>query len=106
MQNESVDRRALLVTNDLTFRAKLGSILEGEGYAVTLCGTAPLAVVELGTPNAMARILRLVAAGTRVVAFGPHVQADRLREAREAGAVAVPNSEVERALREELSASS
>ena len=34
-----------------------------------------------------------------VRAFGPHVRADLLRAARERGAVAVPNSQVEEALR-------
>jgi hypothetical protein len=34
-----------------------------------------------------------------VLAYGPHVRADLLRAAREAGATAVPNSEVERQLR-------
>ncbi len=41
MQSESIDRRALVVTNDLQFRAKLGSLLERAGYTVSLCGTAP-----------------------------------------------------------------
>jgi hypothetical protein len=102
MPDPSTERRALVVTNDLFFRAKLGAVLEQAGWAVSWCGTAPLAVVELGSPQAMSRIERLVASGARVIAFGSHVRADLLRSAREAGAVAVPNSEVERVLRAEL----
>ena len=52
------DRKALLVTKDLFFRAKLNAALEQSGYTVSLCGSAPVAVVELGTPNASARIER------------------------------------------------
>jgi hypothetical protein len=100
------DRRALLVTKDLFFRAKLSAALEQSGYTVSLCGTAPVAVIELGTPNASARIERLIAEGARVVAFGSHLKADELRGAREAGATAVPNSEIERTIREELTPSS
>jgi len=96
------DRKALLVTKDLFFRAKLSAALEQSGYTVSLCGSAPVAVIELGTPNAVSRIERLVAAGARVVAFGSHLKADELRGAKEAGASAVPNSEIERVIREEL----
>lgn len=96
------DRKALLVTHDLFFRAKLSAVLERAGHTVSLCGTAPFAVVELGTPNSLSRIQRLVASGAQVVAFGSHVKADLLREAREAGAKAVPNSQVEQLLLEEL----
>jgi hypothetical protein len=39
-----------------------------------------------------------VAGGTPVLAYGSHVRADLLRTARDAGATAVPNSEVERRL--------
>lgn len=102
MPHESAERKALLVTNDLFFQAKLGTVLEQAGFTVSRCGTAPFAVVELGTANALQRIERLVAAGARVVAFGSHVRADVLRAARQAGAVAVPNSEVEATLRREF----
>ena len=50
------------------------------------------------------RIATLVARGTPVLAYGSHVRADLLRAAREAGARAVPNSEVEERLRELLGA--
>jgi hypothetical protein len=96
------ERKALLVTKDLFFRAKLTAALEQSGFAVSLCGSAPVAVIELGTPNAPSRIQRLAAGGSRVVAFGSHLRADELRAAREAGAKAVPNSEIERVIREEF----
>ncbi len=52
----------------------------------------------------MSRIEWLVDAGARVVAFGPHLQVGSLREARTLGAIAVPNSQVERVLQDILSA--
>jgi len=63
-----------------------------------------LAVIELGGLDAEQRIRGLVARGIPVLAFGSHVKADALRAAREAGATAVPNSEVERALAERIRA--
>jgi len=60
-----------------------------------------LAVLELGGP-AGDRIGELVRRGVPVLAFGSHVRADALRAAREAGATAVPNSQVEARLRELL----
>jgi hypothetical protein len=56
-------------------------------------------VIELGKPDALQRIGVLADAGIPVLAFGSHVAADALRAAREAGAVAVPNSQVESRLR-------
>jgi hypothetical protein len=64
-----------------------------------------LAVVELGGPDAAERIRAFVGLGVPVLAFGSHRSADVLREARDAGAEAVPNSEVERRLRALLAGS-
>src|SRR5438552_314018 len=61
-----------------------------------------LAVLDAAAPDALARIRGFVARGIPVLAYGAHVRADLLRAAREAGAVAVPNSQVETALRELL----
>jgi hypothetical protein len=91
----------LLVTRDLFFRAKLEALVELSGHAAVRSGPAPCAVVELGAVT-LEQVRELVAAGTRVVAFGAHVGAQELRDAREAGAQAVPNSQVEAAVRSML----
>ena len=57
-----------------------------------------LAVVDIEIPGAVDRIRGFVTSGTPVLAYGSHVLVDLLRGAREAGAAAVPNSEVERRL--------
>jgi hypothetical protein len=57
-----------------------------------------LAVVAIEVPGAVDRIRGFVSAGTPVLAYGSHVRADLLKSARDAGATAVPNSEVERRL--------
>ncbi len=88
---------------DLFFRAKVTDWVQGAGGRVVADGPASLAVVELTGEPALERIRALTAAGRRVLAFGPHVGAPALRAARAAGARAVPNAELERALREELS---
>jgi hypothetical protein len=61
-----------------------------------------LVVLELGVPGAAERIGELVRRGIPVLAYGSHVHADLLRAAREAGATAVPNSQVEERLRDLL----
>jgi len=69
-------KRVLVVARDLFFRSKLG----GE--------------------DVEARITAMVEQGIPVLAFGSHVKPEALRAARALGATAVPNSELEKALRE------
>ena len=95
-------KRVLLVTVDLLFRSKLAAVVAAAGAEVTRdAEPCDLAVLELGGP-AGDRIGELVRRGVPVLAFGSHVRADALRAAREAGATAVPNSQVEARLRELL----
>jgi len=97
-----VGKRVLLLTADLVFRSKLAGVVAAAGGEVTrderLCD---LAVLELGGPGGD-RIGDLVRRSVPVLAFGSHVRAEALRAAREAGATAVPNSQVEARLRELL----
>ena len=97
--------RVLVAARDLFFRAKLGAVLQAAGAeAVRDESMCDLAVIELGGPDAEPRIRALVEGGIPVLAFGSHTKADALRAAREAGATAVPNSEVERVLAERIRA--
>ena len=100
----ATDRAVLILARDLFFRAKLEAVVRAAGAAPVRNGTASLAVVELNGEASVERIRELVAQGTRVLAFGSHVHADRLRAARDAGAHAVPNSQVEESLRQWLQA--
>jgi hypothetical protein len=92
----------LILTADLFFRAKLDGIVRSAGARVVTSGPADLAVVELERPDAPARIRELVDAGIAVLSFGSHVRPRALREARALGAVAVPNAEIEQALRQSI----
>jgi len=97
-----VGKRVLLLTADLVFRSKLTAVVAAAGGEVTRdAGPCDLAVLELGG-SAGERIGELVRRGVPVLAFGSHVRPDVLRAAREAGATAVPNSEVAARLRELL----
>ena len=95
-------KRVLLLTADLVFRSKLAGVVAAAGAEVTrderLCD---LAVLELGGPGDD-RIGELVGRSVPVLAFGSHVRAEALRAAREAGATAVPNSQVAERLAELL----
>jgi hypothetical protein len=92
-------RRVLLTTKDLMFRSKLGAAVAAQGGEVVKDpAECDLAVVDIEIPGAVDRIRGFVTSGTPVLAYGSHVLVDLLRAAREAGATAVPNSEVERRL--------
>lgn len=87
-----------LATGDLLFRAKLRAVVEAVGGELADAEAADLAVVDLGAPGWEGAVGRAVSHGVPVIAYGPHVRADLLRAARERGAVAVPNSQVQEAL--------
>ncbi len=92
--------KVLLATRDLIFRAKLGAVVrEGGGELVQDGEATDLVVLDVEASGAIEHIRGLVGRGVAVLAFGPHVRAELLRAAREAGATAVPNSQVEDQLR-------
>ena len=92
-------KRVLVECRDLFFRGKLKAVLTASGAELVRDEPYDLAVVELGKTEAPQRITDLVTRGVPVLAFGSHVDAAALRAARDLGARAVPNSEVETALR-------
>jgi hypothetical protein len=96
-------KRVLLATRDLLFRSKLGAVVAAAGAEVSRDEAASdLAVVELGGPGAAERIAEFVRRRIPVLAYGSHVQPELLRAARDVGATAVPNSQVEERLRDLL----
>ena len=96
-------RHVYLLTRDLVFRGKLGGVVGAAGGEVTRDEAAcDLAVVELEARGWEACIQNAHGRGIPVLAFGSHMKADVLRQARELGAEAVPNSQVERSLTERL----
>ncbi|HYK81981.1 MAG TPA: hypothetical protein VEU55_02465 [Gemmatimonadales bacterium] len=98
-----MSKRVLLATRDLVFRAKLAAVVAAAGGDVTRDeGACEVAVVEIDSTAVAERIAALRDRRIAVLAYGAHVRADLLRVARQAGAVAVPNSEVERRLAELL----
>jgi hypothetical protein len=98
-------KRVFLATRNLMFRAKLAAVVAATGAEVTqddaACDTA---VVDAESGGAADRIRNWTARGVTVLASGSHLQADLLRAARDAGAIAVPNSQVERRLGELVAA--
>lgn len=96
-------KRVLLECRDLFFRGKLQELVRAAAAEPVRDEPFDVAVLELGKPNAERRIHELVARGVPVLAFGSHVDAAALRAAREHGARAVPNSQIESELRALLS---
>jgi hypothetical protein len=92
-------KRVLVAARDLFFRSKLQGVVQAAGAELTREEPCDLAVLELGAAGVADRIRDLVGRGVPVLAFGSHVKADELRAARGLGARAVPNSEIESALR-------
>lgn len=104
MSSPLPERSVLLLTADLFFRAKLEGIVRAAGARVVAGPPADLAVVELERGDALDRVRALCDAGATVLSFGSHVRRGRLRDARALGAVALPNSQIEEALRAALGA--
>jgi len=95
--------KVLLATRELVFRSKLGAVVRERGGELARDEeSSDLVVLDVEAPGAVERIRGLVQQGVTVLAFGPHVRAELLRAAREAGATAVPNSQVEDALRQAI----
>ena len=92
-------KRVLVECRDLFFRGKIQAILGAAGAEIVRDDPIDLAVLELGKPGVGDRIQNLVRRGVSVLAFGSHVDAGALRAAREQGAHAVPNSQIESELR-------
>ena len=92
-----------IATKDLLFRSKLTGVVTTANREVTRdAATCGLAVVDLSAPDWETTVRELRARSVPVLAFGAHVHADLLRAARQLGADAVPNSQVETRLRELL----
>lgn len=93
-------KRVLVMTRDLFFRSKLGALVKAAGGELTRDeATCDIAVIELGAIGVEDRIREFIATRARVLAFTSHTEVEQLRAARALGAVAVPNSDVERTLR-------
>ena len=93
-------RQVFVDTKDLIFRSKVRSIIASTGdHVSTDPASCDLAVIELDAATGVEPLRPFVERGTAVLAFGSHVQAELLRQARELGAEAVPNSAVEMRLR-------
>jgi DNA-binding NarL/FixJ family response regulator len=85
--------------DDLLFRSKLRAVAAHTGAEVTFfrdagdaaLGSATMAIVDLDGPNAIAAVSALTAAwpSLRIVGFVSHVNAERIREARAAGATEI-----------------
>ncbi len=77
---------------DLMDRSKVAAAAEGRVHfvaspveLVVAAADADLVVVDLGRPAVVDVLAAVVATGSRVVAFGSHVDRDTLAAAREAG---------------------
>ena len=92
-------KRVLIECRDLFFRGKLQEIVRTAGAEPVREEPCDLAVLELGKSTTEKRIAELRGRGIPVLAFGSHVEAAALRAAREQGARAVPNSQIETELR-------
>ncbi len=83
--------KILLLTDDLMSRVRIESRWKVAGAQLLTdraAADADLIVVDLGARGALERIrsLREAYPAMEILAFGPHVDADRFREAKAAGA--------------------
>ena len=83
------------VVSDLMDRSRLAAALPDLRFArdAAECADADVVVVDLGRNAGLIRALRAAAPAARIVAYGPHVDADGLAAAQAAGAdTAMPRS--------------
>jgi DNA-binding NarL/FixJ family response regulator len=83
-----VTMKILLVSDNLFTRSQLEGAWRGAGAAVAGAEPPDLIAVDLNLADAADRIrdLRARHPGTRILAFGPHVDGESFKEARAAGA--------------------
>jgi len=93
--------RVLVKTRDLFFRAKVEDYVRRSGGTPTRSEPYEGAIMELASTT-VDDVQQMTAAGAAVLVFGPHVEGPALKEARSAGATAVPNSRLPEAVAELL----
>lgn len=88
-------RQVVLLSVNLMDRSRVEPLVERSGAKLVVWaggkavagGVKPdLGLVDLAAPGALEAIEELVRAGVRVIAFGPHVDRESLRKARQNGA--------------------
>jgi hypothetical protein len=87
--------RIVAITGDLMDRSRLSSAVDGVEFAgaADACAGADVVIVDLARDPALVALVRVVAPGARIVAFGPHVDTEALDRARRDGAdVVLPRS--------------
>lgn len=89
--------RVLVRTRDLFFRASVEAGVARAGGVPVASGDCEGAVLESAV-TASEEVEHLVASGTEVLVFAPHVESETLRAFRASGAKAVPNSQLEGAV--------
>jgi len=87
--------RVVALVDDLMDRSRLTAAVPGTTFAraAEACAGADVVVIDLARHAASVADVRVVAPGTRIVAFGAHVDSDLLAQAGADGAdVVVPRS--------------
>jgi hypothetical protein len=87
--------KIVAITSDLMDRSRITGAIEGVEFAreAAACAGADVVVIDLARDAALVPAVRAAAPGARIVAFGPHVDADVLEQAAADGAdVVLPRS--------------
>jgi hypothetical protein len=87
--------KIVAITSDLMDRSRITGAIEGVVFArdAAACAGADVVVIDLARDAALVPAVRAAAPGARIVAFGPHVDADVLEQATADGAdVVLPRS--------------
>ena len=87
--------KIVAITTDLMDRSRISGALDGVEFArdATACAGADVVVIDLARDAGLVGAVRAAAPDARLVAFGPHVDAEVLEQARRDGAdVVLPRS--------------
>ncbi|HLM16469.1 MAG TPA: hypothetical protein VK549_01525 [Acidimicrobiia bacterium] len=87
--------KIVAITADLMDRSRISGAIDGVEFArdVAACAGADVVVIDLARDAALVSAVRAAAPDVRLVAFGPHVDAEALDQATRDGAdVVLPRS--------------
>ncbi|KAA1259486.1 hypothetical protein LF1_20200 [Rubripirellula obstinata] len=95
--NQLTSRTVAMLTGDLLFASKVKSAAQAAGWTFYMGGNLPaenaddikIVILDLSTRSGLTEKIisqsQAACPDARVIAYGPHVQVDKLKAAREAG---------------------
>ena len=109
--NGAASGRVVMLSGDLMFASRVRSVAERSAVGFAFGGNLPdgplddvhTVILDLGTRGGLASSLKAICdercPNARVIAFGPHVQADKMQRAKDSGIeIVMTNGQFDRSM--------